>query len=115
MKLVFHEGDKESWSFPIHDSVTKLPITTNDVTAATFVAKFGTLIITLTLGSGIEAALVGGNLRVTVTVPTTETEKLSDSGVVLDGAYQFRVTRGSIGPETLAEGTAEGVKKLEGG
>lgn len=114
-----HEGDKEVFDFAVVDRDGNA-ITVDDVTAVTFVAKFLSVEMTSTLGSGVTSALVDGELVITVTLDTSKTETLSDELANADeqgeiaGDYQFRVTRGSIGPETQAEGVAVGVLKIEG-
>jgi len=113
-KIKIHEGDKEVLAFPIYDSVSGNPIIVDDITAVTFVLVFGSLEITLTYPTNIAKAVSDGVLTVTVTVPVSNTEDLSTVPNDLDGQYQCRVTRGSIGPETVAEGVAIGVLKIEG-
>lgn len=105
-----HQGDKEVVDFPIYDTQSKKPIAVDDVTAATFVAVFGSTTITQTLGDGISTSVVQGTLTVTVTMPTTATDNVLQK----KGNYQLRVTRGTVGPETVAEGNAEGIVKIEG-
>ena len=107
--LKIHQGDKEVIDFTLYSTTTGAAITTDDVTAAEFVLVFGAVEITLTYGAGISSAVTGGVLTVTVTIPTASTDLI----VTTAGSYQCRVTRGAIGPETVAEGTALGILKIE--
>lgn len=106
-----HQGDKEVYDFNMVDTQTKLALATDDVTAATFVLVIGSVTLTRTYGDGITTAVVGGGLQVTVVVPTASTDLIATS---VKGSYQLRVTRGTIGPETVAEGSAVPVLKIEG-
>lgn len=107
--ITIHEGDKEVLDFALYDRNGD-PITVDDVTAAVFVAVFGAVVIECSLGDGISTAVVGGVLVVTVSISVAKTETITST----EGAYQMRVTRGSIGPETIAEGRAAGIRKIEG-
>lgn len=110
-KITIHQGDKEVFDFPVFDRTTKQALTSNDVTAATFVAKIGSVTLTATLGSGIQAELRGGSLYVVVTLASADTETLAAE---TEGGYQLRLTRGTIGPDTVAEGAVKPVLKVEG-
>lgn len=109
--IKIHEGDKEVFEFPVYDRATKKPLTSDDVTAATFVAQIGTVTLSATLTSGITTAVVSGQLVVTVTLASADTDTIVTTK---KGSYQLRLTRGSIGPDTVAEGAVTPVLKVEG-
>lgn len=110
--ITIHQGDKEVFDFLMYDRANpRTALSTDDVTAAEFVAQIGNVTLTATLGSGISTAVVSSQLVVTVTLASAATDTIAVSD---NGSYQLRLTRGSIGPDTVAEGTAKPVLKVEG-